>query len=109
MTTIADHTSNAEFAGLTPRQGERRGALSRSMALSLKASALFLSLTLFVGVATAQTRAWPIVNGRELQPTQQQLGNTADKNAAEWDRWNNRVQPDVDRLYNEIMHATAQP
>jgi hypothetical protein len=93
MITIADRSSKAELVGLT----------------ALKASALFLSLTLFVGVAAAQPPSWPIVDGRQLQPTQQQLESTSDRNATEWTRWNNRVQPDVDRLYDEIMHATTQP
>jgi hypothetical protein len=93
MMTIANHTSKGEFVGLT----------------ALKASALFLSLTLFVGVAAAQPPSWPIVHGRQLQPTQQQLEGTSDRNATEWTRWNNRVQPDVDRLYDEIIHATTQP
>jgi hypothetical protein len=114
MITLADRISKTEFAGQAARpasrQAERRGSLPRStVALGLKAAALFLSLTLFVGVAAAQTRSWPIVNGRELQPTQQQFENTSSGNAADWTRWNSRVQPDVDRLYGQIMRATEQP
>jgi hypothetical protein len=54
-------------------------------------------------VAAAQTPHWPIVNGRQLQPTQAQLESTHD---VQWNRWNSRVQPEVDRLYDEIMRAT---
>jgi hypothetical protein len=61
------------------------------------------------GVAAAQTPHGPIVNGRQLQPTQAQLESTKDQNVVEWNRWNGRVQPDVDRLYDEIMRATTQP
>jgi hypothetical protein len=34
---------------------------------------LLLLSALFIGVAAAQTPTWPIVNGRQLQPTQQQV------------------------------------
>jgi hypothetical protein len=37
-----------------------------------KTSVLSLSLGLFIGIAAAQAPSWPIVNGRHLQPTQQQ-------------------------------------
>jgi hypothetical protein len=55
------------------------------------------------GVAAAQSPHWPIVNGRQLQPTQAQLESTHD---VQWNRWSSRVQPEVDRLYDEIMRAT---
>jgi hypothetical protein len=67
------------------------------------AAAVLLTGIITSGVAAAQTPHWPIVNGRELQPTQQQLDNTHD---VQWNRWNSRVQPEIDRLYDEIMRAT---
>jgi hypothetical protein len=38
----------------------------------IKTSVLSLSLALFIGVASPQAQSWPIVQGRQLQPTQQQ-------------------------------------
>ena len=69
-----------------------------------KTSLLSLSLALFIGAAAAQTRSWPIANGRRPQPTQQQI-ESRDGNAAR--RWNRDVQPEVDRLYDEIMRAAT--
>jgi hypothetical protein len=68
------------------------------------AAAVLLAIT--NGVATAQTSRGPIVDGHQPQPTQAQLESTHD---VQWNRWNNRVQPDIDRLYDEIMRATTQP
>jgi hypothetical protein len=68
------------------------------------AAAVLLAIT--NGVAAAQMSHGPIVDGRQSQPTQAQLESTHD---VQWNRWNNRVQPDVDRLYDEIMRATTQP
>ena len=82
--------------------------LRRVVALSFKASALLLSSMLFIGAAGAQTPHGLIINSRQLRPTQQQLESTQDKNAVEWNRWNNRVAPEVDSLYDEIMRATTQ-
>ena len=69
-----------------------------------KTSLLSLSLALFIGAAATQPRPWPIVNGRRPQPTQQQI-ESRDGNAAR--QWNRHVQPEVDRLYDEIMHAAT--
>jgi hypothetical protein len=80
--------------------------LRRVVTLSFKISALSLSAMLLIGVARAQTSHGQIVN---LQPTQAQLESTKDQNVVEWNRWNGRVQPDVDRLYDEIMRATTRP
>jgi hypothetical protein len=64
-------------------------------------------LTSITGVAVVQTpRNWPIDNGRQFQPTQGQLESTHD---AQWNRWNGRVAPELDRLNDEIMRATTQP
>jgi len=47
----------------------------------IKTSVLSLSLALFIGVAAAQVPYWPIVQGRHLQPTQQQVDNRVDDRA----------------------------
>lgn len=89
-------------------KNDLRGSFLRSVAaLSFKASALSLSSMLFIGAAAAQTPHGPIVDGRQLQPTQQQLESTEDKNAVEWNRWNSRVGPEIDGLYDEIMRAAT--
>lgn len=77
--------------------------------LGLKASALLLASMLFIAVAAAQTPNKPIVDGRQQQPTQQQLESTGDRNAVEWERWNRRVAPELDHLNDEILRATQQP
>jgi hypothetical protein len=66
----------------------------------IKTSVLSLSLALFIGVAAAQAPSWPIVNGRHLQPTQQQVDSRIDDRARQWSR---DVQSEIDRLYDEIM------
>jgi hypothetical protein len=63
--------------------------------------ALFLSSMLFVNAAAAQTPYGPAVDGHQLQPTQQQL-------ESRWTRWNQRVEPEVKHLYDEIMRAAAK-
>jgi hypothetical protein len=131
MINYANRISKPEFAGFmlasegtklaarpmapaTPRRAEpsglgyRRSLRRSTVALSIKACAILLSSTLFIAVAAAQTPYRPVVNGRQLQPTQQQLESVNDKNLVEWDRWNSRVAPEVDRLYGEIMRA-AKP
>jgi hypothetical protein len=70
----------------------------------IKACLLSLSLALFIGAAAAQTPSWPIVGGRQLQPTQQQVDSKEDNRARQWNR---DVQSQVDRLYDEIMRASA--
>lgn len=64
---------------------------------------LSLSSALSMGAAVAQTPTWPIVNGRQLQATQQQIDT---RNADRTREWNRRVQSDVDRLYDELMRET---
>jgi hypothetical protein len=64
---------------------------------------LSLSSALFIGVAAAQTPSWPIVNGRHLQPIQQQL-DMQDIRARERNR---AVQSEIDRLYDELMRASS--
>jgi hypothetical protein len=68
---------------------------------SITMCVLLLSSMLFIGAAAAQTPYGPTVNGRQLQPTQQQL-------ESKWNRWNDRDQPEVDRLYNVIMRAESR-
>ena len=68
----------------------------------IKTSVLSLSLALFIGVAAAQPPSWPIVNGRHLQPTQQQVDSRIDDRARQWSRG---VQSEIDRLYHEIMRG----
>jgi hypothetical protein len=77
-----------------------RGSLCRVRAASLtvKTCAFSLSLVLFIGAAAAQT---PDVNSRQPQQTQQQFESN-------WNRWNNRVAPELDRLNAEIMRAAAR-
>lgn len=70
----------------------------------LRACLLLLSSALFIGGAAAQSSTGPIVNGRHLQPTQQQIDSRKD-NVPQWDR---RVQSQVDSLYDEIMRAAAR-
>ena len=69
----------------------------------IKTSVLSLSLGLFIGAAAAQARSWPIVEGRQLQPTQQQVDSRVDDRARQRSRG---VQSEIDRLYDEIMHGS---
>ena len=79
-----------------------RGSLLEGAAgLTPKICAFLLCAMLFVGAAAAQTPYRPAVHARQLQPTQQQLEN-------QWDRWNNQVAPEVDRLYRQIMRAAMK-
>jgi hypothetical protein len=68
----------------------------------IKTSVLSLSLALFIGGAAAQAPSWPIVQGRHLQPTQQQVDSRIDDRARHWSRG---VQSELDRLYDEIMRG----
>ncbi len=68
----------------------------------IKTSVLSLSLALFIGVAAPQAQSWPIVQGRHLQPTQQQVDSRIDDRARQWSRG---VQSEIDRLYDEIMRG----
>ena len=72
--------------------------------MTLKASALSLSFAFFIGTAVAQTPSGPIVNGRHLQPTQQQVDS---REGYAGRQWNARVQSDIDRLYDEITGAAT--
>jgi hypothetical protein len=65
-------------------------------------SALSLSLALFIGVVVPQAQSWPIVNGRHLQPTQQQVDSRIDDRTRHWSRG---VQSEIDRLYGKIMRG----
>ena len=71
----------------------------------VKTSLLSLFLILFMGIAAAQPRSRPINNGRRPQPTQQEIDTRADHAARQWGR---AVQPNVDRLYDEILRASEQ-
>jgi hypothetical protein len=71
----------------------------------IKTSVFSLSLALIIGVAAAQTPSWPIVNGRHLQPTQQQVDSRVDDRARQWSRG---FQSEIDRLYDEIMRGTRE-
>ena len=68
----------------------------------IKTSVFSLSLALFIGVAAAQVPSWPIVNGRHLQPTQQQVDSRIDDRSRQWSRG---VQSEIDGLYDEIMRG----
>jgi len=65
----------------------------------MKTCLLSLSFALFAGVAAAQTPPWPIVNGRQLQPTQQQIDIKEDERARQRDRGQ---QSEIDRLYDQL-------
>jgi hypothetical protein len=65
---------------------------------------LSLSLALFISVAAAQTPPGPIVDGRRQQPTQQKVDSKEDHSARQWSRG---VQSEIDRLYDEVMRASA--
>ena len=67
-------------------------------------SVLSLSFALSIGVAAAQAPSWPIVKGRHLQPTQQQVDSKGDERAHQCSR---SVQSATDRLYDEIMRGSA--
>ena len=88
---------------LSPSRLLRRSGV----ALSIKASAILLSSTLFMGIAAAQTPYGTFADSRQLQPTQAQLESTNDKNVVGWNRSNSHVQPELDRLYDEIMRAAT--
>jgi hypothetical protein len=60
----------------------------------------------FIGTAAAQTPSWPIVNGRQLQPTQQQIDGKRSDRARQWDR---DVQPEIDRIYEELTRDSPRP
>ena len=68
----------------------------------IKTSVLSLSLALFIGAAAAQAPSWPIIQGRHLQPTQQQVDSRVDDRARQWGRG---VQSEIDRLYDEITRG----
>src|SRR6202043_19572 len=60
--------------------------LSECFAMIINGCLLCLSLALFIGPAAAQTPSWPIVDGRQLQPTQQQIDTKEDDKARQWNR-----------------------
>jgi hypothetical protein len=70
----------------------------------IRTSLLSLSLALFAGAAAAQSFPGPIVGGRQLQPTQQEADRRGGH--ATW-QWNRRVQPEIDRLYREVIRASS--
>ena len=45
----------------------------------IKTSVLSLSLALFIGVTAPQVQSWPIVQGRHLQPIQQQVDSRLER------------------------------
>jgi hypothetical protein len=77
---------------------------SECFAMIIERCLLSLSLALFIGVAAAQTPPGPIVDGRRPQPTQQQVDSKEDDSARQWHRG---VQSEIDRLYDEVMRASA--
>jgi hypothetical protein len=68
----------------------------------IKTFVLSLSLAVLIGGAAAQPPSWPIVKGRHLQPTQQQVDSKGDETARQRSRG---VQSEIDRLYDEIMRG----
>ena len=71
----------------------------------LRTCLLLLSLALTLNIAAAQTPSGPIVNGRHLQPTPQQVDDREDYRVRQRDR---AFQSEIDYLYNEIMRAAGQ-
>ena len=76
------------------------------MAMTILGSLLWLLSMFFIGTAAAQAPSWPIVNGRQLQPTQRQIDSTRSDKARQWDR---EVQPEIDRLYEELTRDSPRP
>jgi hypothetical protein len=81
----------------------RAGIKPRHMMIT-RTCLLLLSTAFFIGGAAAQTPSRPIVNGRQPQPSQEEVDRRGDSKAREWNR---RVQPELDRLYYEIMGVPA--
>jgi len=69
-------------------------------------SVLSLLSVLCIGTAAAQTPSWPIVNGRQLQPTQQQIDGKRNDRGRRWDR---DVQPKIDSIYEELTRDSPRP
>ena len=67
---------------------------------------LLLSAAFLIGGAAAQGSSWPIVNGRQLQPTQQQIDSKLGDKAHQWNR---DVQPEIDRIFDELTRDPAPP
>jgi hypothetical protein len=65
----------------------------------IKTYLLSLSFALLIGAAAAQTPSWPIVNGRHLQPTQQQIESRENIIARQRDR---DAQSEVGRLFDAL-------
>jgi len=76
------------------------------MTMMIGTSALSLLSVLLIGLAAAQTPSWPIANGHQSQPTQQQIDSKGIDKARQWDR---DVQPDIDRLYEELTRHSPRP
>jgi hypothetical protein len=72
----------------------------------VKTCVLSLSFALLIGIAAAQTPSGPVVKGRHLQPTQQQIDSRKGDARRQWD---SRVQWEIDRLYDDIMSRAGQP
>lgn len=68
----------------------------------IKTFLLSFWFALLIGTAAAQTGPWPIVNGRHLQPTQQQVESRKANQPSDRDA---SVQSDIDKLYDEITRA----
>jgi hypothetical protein len=74
-----------------------------TLAVAAATGLLSLSSALFIGVTAAQPPSWPIVNGRQLQPTQVQVDSWEDIRARERNR---AVQSQIDRLYDELTRES---
>ena len=96
MSRVSTLANRADSAGVS--------LFRRARQWIFKTSLLSLSLALFIGAAAAQPPSWPIVNGRQLQPTQQQIDSREDNAARQRNR---AVQSEVDRLYLEIIGASS--
>ena len=65
---------------------------------------LSLLSAILVGVAAAQTLPAPTTDGHHVQPTQQQVDSSENDAARRRDR---ATQSEIDRLYDEIIRASA--
>jgi hypothetical protein len=93
-------------ARLSQPESLRGLRLSEGSMMIVKTCVLSLSFALFIGMTAAQTPSEPIVKGRHLQPTQQQI-DSRESNARR--QWDSHVQWEIDHLYDDIMSSAGRP
>ena len=80
--------------------------LAECLAVITRVTLLALAPALCICTAAAQTASGPVGGGDRLQPTQQQIDRREDARVSPR---NTQVQPDIDRLYDEIIHSATPP